>query len=288
MMTIWFNRALRRQAEQIVTEAKHLGHAGKVDSGAAHETDSDGWIRIAHDRPGTVITREAIDMLPEPVRRYFHAAQVEGKARPSSFSIIMEGRIRNDADARWMPMVMRQFNRVDVPARIVYIESPGTPMAGIDSFIEGKGRMLIRLFGFLTLTDAQGAAMSQSAMVTFLNDLVLCPAACFSVPLEWKAIDGERVALRLCWAGMTVTAELHIDERGRLRNWLSNDRYAEVKGRQLPDRWSTPFSENQQELAGFMIPAAGQGVHDYDGKPFVYVELDHIHDLVLEPEGLPQ
>lgn len=287
-MTSWFNRALRQQAEQMVTVAKRLGHAGKVDGGGVNETDSDGWIRIAHDQPGTVITREAIEMLPEPARRYFHAARVEGKARPSSFSIIMEGRIRNDAASPWMPMVMRQFNRVDVPARIVYIESPGTPMAGIDSFIEGQGRMLIRLFGFITLTNAQGAAMSQSALVTFLNDLVLCPAACFSVPLEWKAIDAGRVALRFYWAGMTVTAELHIDERGRLRNWLSDNRYAEVEGRQLPDRWSTPFSEAQQDLAGFMIPAAGQGVHDYDGKPFVYVELDHIHDLILEPAELPR
>lgn len=288
MMTSWFNRALRRQAEQMVTVAKRLGRADKVDGGGVNKADSDGWIRIAHDRPGTVITREAIDMLPEPARRYFHAARVEGRPRPSRFSIIMEGRIRNSAASPWMPIVMRQFNRVDVPARVVYIESPGTPMAGIDSFIEGQGRMLIRLFGVLTLTNAQGAAMSQSALVTFLNDLVLCPAACFSLPLEWKAIDERRVALRLRWAGMTVTAELHIDERGRLRNWLSNDRYAEVQGRQLPDRWSTPFSETQQELAGFMIPAAGQGVHDYDGQPFVYVKLDHIHDLVLEPYGLPQ
>ncbi|MCX7776394.1 MAG: hypothetical protein N2067_09885 [Spirochaetaceae bacterium] len=288
MMTSWFNRALRQQAERMVEAAKRITASEDVAGRAVSTPDAEGWIPIAYGRPGTVITPEAIDMLPEPARRYFHAARVEGTTRPSSFSIIMEGRIRNDAGGRWMPMVMRQFNRVDVPARIVYIESPGTPMAGIDSFIEGQGRMLIRLFGFITLTDAQGAAMAQSALVTFLNDLVLCPAACFSVPLEWKALDAGRVALRLRWAGMMVTAELHIDERGRLRNWLSNDRYAEVQGRQLPDRWSTPFSETQQELAGFMIPAAGQGVHDYDGQPFVYVELDHIHDLVLEPYGLPQ
>jgi hypothetical protein len=184
-------------------------------------------------------------------------------------------------------MVMRQFNRVDQPSRIVYIESPGTPMAGIDSLIEGKGRMLIRLFGLVTLSDVQGPEMSQSALVTFLNDLVLCPAAYFSVPLEWKSIDGERCALRLSWAGMMVTAELEVDETGRLRNWTSADRYADVKGQVLPDRWSTPFSESMQEIEGCLVPSSGKGIHDYDGNPYVYVELDRIHDLLLNATWLP-
>lgn len=287
MMSSWFTTSLQKQAELMVSSICKLRDTRAGRPATLESRFMSEWILIACKEPGSVITQEEIDILPKPAQRYFALSRVVGKPRPRSFSIIMEGRIRNGPTSRWMPIRMRQFNRVDHPSRIVYIESPGTPMAGIDSFVNGQGRMLIRMFGFVTLSDVQGREMSQSALVTFLNDLVLCPAAYFSVPLEWKHIDGQRCALRLSWAGMTVTAELEVDETGRLRNWTSADRYAEVKGKILPDRWSTPFSEHVQEIEGCLIPSSGKGFHDYDGNPYVYVELDRIHDLLLNATGLP-
>ncbi len=85
---------------------------------------------------------------------------------------------------------------------------------------------------------------------------------------------------------MAVSAVMTVDAEGRPVNWRTEDRYAEVKGRNLKDRWSTPF-EGTEELAGLRIPEKGAGIHDYDGTPYVYVELDRVHDLVLDARGLP-
>lgn len=260
-----------------------LPHPSKFND---HASSSD-WIPMSCGNRGTIIDESDIVSLPPPVQRYFQAVGVVGKPRVASFSCIMEGQIRNSADSPWMPIVMRQYNRLDNPARVVYIESPGKPMAGIDSFIEGSGRMLIKLFGLVTITDSRGAEMSQSALVTFINDLVLCPVGYFSLPLEWKPIDDRRSLMRLSHAGMTVTAELIIDESGRMLNWAGGDRYAYVKGKLLSDRWSTPFSEKQQELAGLRIPVSGVGVHDYDGSSYIYIELNSIRNLTLNANSLP-
>ena len=236
--------------------------------------------------PGTIISESDLEGLPQAAQRYFRYSGVIGKARINSFSVVLEGRIRNDPSSKWMDILMRQYNRLDAPARIVYIESPKPPMAGIDSFIAGRGRMHIKTMNFITVVDSKGPEMDISALVTFLNDLCLCPSAYFALPLVWKEIDRDRVELSMDYRGMTARARLTIDGEGKLTNWESGDRYAEVKGKNLKDRWSTPFYSHA-EIQGMRIPSTGAGIHDYNGAPYVYVELDRIHSLRLDASSLP-
>lgn len=248
---------------------------------------ADGWTALPPAAPGSVITAADFAALPEPARRYFAHAGVAGRRRISSFAVVMEGRIRNAPDAAWMPLVMRQFNRLDNPARVVYLTSTKPPMNGIDSFLDGSGRMLIKAMNLIKVVDSRGPEMAVSAFVTFLNDLVLCPLAYFSLPIRWRQAGPNGVELSLTHAGMTVTAVLTVDQDGRPADWRSNDRFAEVKGKNLKDKWSTPFS-GSIELAGLRIPERGSGIHDYDGRPYVYVELERIYSLTLNAKGLPE
>ncbi len=232
------------------------------------------------------ISEADLEGLPPAAQRYFRYSGVIGMPRIRSFSVVLEGRIRNGPAAPWMALRMRQYNRLDAPARVVYIESPKPPMAGIDSFLAGRGRMHIKTMNLITVADSKGPEMDISALVTFLNDLCICPAAYFTLLLKWKEIDRDRVELSMEYRGMSVRALLTIDAEGRLVNWESEDRYADVKGKSMKDRWSTPFSA-YSELQGMRIPGSGAGIHDYDGTPYVYVELDRIHSLRLDASALP-
>ncbi len=240
----------------------------------------------AEQIPGGVIGEEDLAALPPVARRYFEYAGVVGWPRVASFAVTIEGRIRQGPQAGWMPFVSRQYNLLTEPSRVFYIRGSRIPMSGIDSYIGGKGRMHIRILNLFTVADSQGPAMDRSALVTFLNDLCLFPPAYFSVPVTWKQIDDRRAELSLSHAGTTVKAALTFDETGRLLNWESSDRYAQVKGKPLPDRWSTPM-KGYGEVAGLRIPTAGEGVHDYDGRPYVYVELTAVKSLAWNRRGLP-
>ncbi|MBN1834579.1 MAG: hypothetical protein JW820_01950, partial [Spirochaetales bacterium] len=134
---------------------------------------------------------------------------------------------------------------------------------------------------------SEGPEMDVSGLVTFLNDLVFCPTAYFSLPVVWRQVDERRAELSLSHGGRVVKAVLSFDESGRLVDWHSEDRYAEVNGEQLRDRWSTPMTA-YGEVSGLRIPIAGQGVHDYEGvPPYVYVELDRVRELAWNRRGLP-
>ncbi len=288
---------LERQARADVATARSLppafgygpGPAGPdpaAVAGSEARTADTAWIALPMAAPGTPVTDADIDALPEPARRYFRHANVSGKPRIASFSVILEGRIRNGPEAPWMPLVMRQYNRLDNPARVVFLTSTKPPMNGIDSFLEGRGRMLIKALNLIKVVDSRGPEMAVSALATFLNDLTLCPLAYFSLPLRWRQAGPDSVELSVTHTGMTVSAVMTVDAEGRPVDWKTGDRYAEVEGRSRKDRWSTPF-EGSKEIAGLRIPEKGAGIHDYDGNPYVYVELDRIHTLVLDAENLP-
>jgi hypothetical protein len=285
---------LERKAYTAVERVKGLpsvfdaivGAGDGSDVGAPTRELADGWVETVPGKKGTPITEADIASLPEPAQRYFRFANVVGKERIGSFSLVIEGKIRNDRNSEWMPLVMRQYNRIDNPSRIVYIESPGKPMSGIDSYVEDSGRMLIKIANIVTIADQSGPEMADSALVTFVNDLIMCPVAYFSLPVRWKEIDENRVALSLTNAGRTINAVLTVDSDGQLVDWKTNDRYAAVGGKNVKDVWSTPCS-GSFELAGLRIPSKGQGIHDYDGSPFAYVELERISALKLDADTIP-
>lgn len=277
--------SLEKKAYRHIDHVSSLPPADSTSWGTSLDSGG-GWVTLIPGAPGSPITGADIAALPEPARRYFLHADVVGKTRISSFSAVIVGRIRSSKDAAWMPLVMRQYNRLDNPARVVYIESPGKPMAGIDSFIDGKGRMLIRIAGLFTIADEAGPEMDLSAFVTFVNDLMLCPLAYFSLPVRWRAVDRDRFELSLEYRGMTMSALLTVDADGRLCDWKTDDRYASVDGENLKDRWSTPLT-GEQEAAGLRVPATGRGIHDYDGEPFVYIELESFDRLVPGAKTLP-
>jgi len=225
-----------------------------------------------------LITAADLSPLPPVVRRYLEYSGVVGKPRIDSFSFTLEGRIRRGPEDTWMPVVARQYNLLSEPSRVFYIRGLRIPMAGIDSYMSGRGRMFIKLLNLFTVADSRGPEMDRSGLVTFLNDLLVCPLAYFSVPVSWRQLDDRRAELSLSHAGHTVRAVLSFDAEGRLLDWESADRFAEVKGRMLPDRWSTPMT-GWGEVSGLRIPVAGAGVHDYGEGPFTYIELTAIRDL---------
>ncbi|HAE21068.1 MAG TPA: hypothetical protein DCG47_01920 [Spirochaetaceae bacterium] len=279
--------SMERQALRYVAAAQALPAPFLSDAVMPAPQGGGEWVASPAGLPGSVISREDIEALPPAAKRYFDYAGVEGTRRVASYSVILSGRIRNGPEAAWMPLTMRQYNRVDAPARVVYLESTKPPMAGVDSFVDGSGRMQIKVMNLIRVADSKGPEMDASALVTFLNDLVLCPSAYFSLPLRWRHMDDGRVELAFSHAGMSVRALLTADDEGRLIDWSTEDRYADVKGASLKDRWSTPFGQ-YGEQAGLRIPMQGAGIHDYDGQPYVYVELDRITELTLNAEGLPK
>ncbi|MCD6574502.1 hypothetical protein J7K97_02345 [Candidatus Aerophobetes bacterium] len=106
-----------------------------------------------------IITEEDVTKLPEPVQRWLQRAQITGKEKIVSVRLKQEGFFRTKQGGSWMPFKATQYYRTKPPGFIWYVTMKPFPffvIKGRDSYYEGRGNMLIKLFSLIKVADATG------------------------------------------------------------------------------------------------------------------------------------
>ncbi len=121
---------------------------GPTSLRAAYEDDVDRALAsVATAQP---IGDADLAHLPAPVQRYLRGAGVVGQPRVRNFRVRMHGRIRSGPGARWMPLTAEQYNFVDKPARLFYLNA-------VDAHDSGAGISPIRRIVGLDDREGSGA-----------------------------------------------------------------------------------------------------------------------------------
>jgi hypothetical protein len=230
------------------------------------------------------VTEADLEALPDPAQRYLRFMRVVGRPRDWSFRLRFTGRFRRSRDEGWMRCETWQYNTRLGPARIFYIQLRFygiVPVLGRDTYVNGRGRMLIRLLDLLTVGDGTGEAYDIGELVTYLNDGILLAPAMLLVPeVRWSAAGADAFDVSLADCGRSVMARVFVDERGAPLNFETTDRfYADAKdaSRVVRCRWTTPV-DGFQDVGGRRLPTRGRAVwHPPEGE-FSYA------DFTVDPE----
>ena len=224
------------------------------------------------------VTNAQLMRLPQAVQRYLHAAGVIGQPRVANFRTRLHGRIRSDADSRWMPVRAEQYTFVRERKRFFYLTSSmfGVPVQGYHRYADGAASMDIRADGLLPIVSLAGAELFQSETVTFLNDMCLfAPATLLDPVLVWEELDGDSVRVTFRNAGVAVSAELSFNSSGQLIDFVSDERYrASSDGAHMTRlRWSTPIASYRAFGPLRLWSGAEARWHTAEGS-FAYAELE--------------
>ena len=216
--------------------------------------------------------------LPDPVRRYLRSTGVVGEPPVANFRVRLHGRIRSDADSRWMPLRAQQYTFVRERKRFFYLTSSmfGVPVQGYHRYADGMASLDVRAARLIPIVSLTGPEMFQSETVTFLNDMCLfAPATLIDPAFVWKDIDVRTVGVRFTNAGVTVGAELTFNDKGELVDFVSDDRYqASTDGKRATRRrWSTPVTSYRLSGPKHLV-AAGEGRWHTPEGSFAYIELE--------------
>jgi hypothetical protein len=225
--------------------------------------------------PGTVITMEMVDALPDPVARYLSYSGVVGKPAVGRVRIRQAGRMRSSNDKPWMPITAVESYSIDPPG----FDWKGTVrFAGMplirphDEYTDGRGRMKVTLAGLFTLWDLEGDEMDQGSLMRYLNEMVWFPTAFLGPNVAWSAIDDRSAHVSITDHGLTANATMYFDELGRPSDFVAH-RYRHLgKGRFSLNEWATPFTDHG-ERGGFQLPVAGRAEWRLRSETLVYAEL---------------
>lgn len=235
---------------------------------------------LAPDIADGPVAQADLDLLPEPAQRYLRFMGVVGVPRDWSFRLSFTGRFRRTPDEPWMGCEVWQYNTRVAVARVFHIRlrlGGLIPVIGRDTYVQGRGRMLIKVLNYFTIADGTGEAFDTGELVTYLNDLALIAPSMLLVPAcNWSHVDETSFDLSLTDHNRTVTARVVVDERGAPVNFSTTDRffYADQQGHKqlVRTRWSTPI-EGWQEIEHRHVPTRAQAVWSMPAGPFPYADF---------------
>jgi hypothetical protein len=189
----------------------------------------------------------------------------------------MHGRIRNGRDTRWMPIRAEQYNFMDEPARLFYLNASMfmIPVQGYHRYVGPSATMVVKAAALVRVAEASGDEMTQAETVTLFNDMcVMAPATLIDPAIAWEEVDARTARAVFTNAGHTIRAELSFNDAGELVNFWSDDRY-----QTSPDgtgntrvRWSTPIG-GYRSFGSVRLASEGEGRwHEPDGE-YTYIQI---------------
>ena len=215
--------------------------------------------RASRARAG-VVTEDMLSGLPEPVRRYLRYTGLVGKPLVRTVYLRQQGRVRL-AGQRWIPLQAQEWFSVQPPG---FVWDATMRVAGIpagrarDTYLGGRGRMLIKAASLVTVADAGGEEMDQGSMMRYLSELMWFPSAFLEDNIFFRAVDATSARVTLTDHGKTATATLFFDSAGRLTNFVAR-RYA-IAGKSRDLRtWSVPVS-GYGKFEGLKLPVRVKAV----------------------------
>jgi hypothetical protein len=234
------------------------------------------YIRQAQQTPVEIVTDADLAPLPEPVQRYLHYAQVVGKPRVRCAKARQTGRMRMSPTQNWMPVEAVQYSTLAGPlSRTWYARIKAGPLplfTGADRYDNGAGSMQIRLLSLFPVVDAHGLEMDVSALIIFVNDMLMWPSAFLSDFLRWEPIDATAARLHASLHNREFTAELYFNAAGQLIDFVTDDRFRSVGNTYERTRWSTPLRA-YREVNGVCIPTEGDAIWHLPEGEFAYIQV---------------
>ncbi|MCA9691533.1 MAG: DUF6544 family protein [Nannocystaceae bacterium] len=221
--------------------------------------------------PGAAVTSAELARLPEPVRRWLTSAGVVGKPRPRLVRLTQAGLLRTAPDQAYMPATAQQYFQTDAMAfvwRVRVTMARALPIAGRDSFVDGRGRMIIKLGSLVPLADAADARVDQGALLRYLGELVWFPAAALDPRIRWEATGEDTARATLTHGEVTGVAEFRFADDGRFLE-LTADRYMGSGPEARLERWRIPASE-WRRYSGVVVPSRGDVIWELAAGDFSY------------------
>ncbi|MGF1585626.1 MAG: DUF6544 family protein [Bacteroidales bacterium] len=224
-----------------------------------------------------VYSEKDFDRLPVQLRSFLKAAGYIGKPKESNLQIIYDkAQIKIDVSSKWKKIVCDHLLFSNPHVRIVYLKAyllGIIPFEGRDRYKAGHGNMLGMVAKLIKIFDVSDREMNQSALVTYLSEILFLPSACLSDGITWQQINKNSIKATIVDNGLTGTGIFHFNDAGQFIKFTTDDRF---EGR-ISRPWIVKF-EDYKNFNGYYLPSKGIATWKYPDYEFEYF-IAHLKDF---------
>jgi hypothetical protein len=238
-----------------------------------HEVDDHARALLdrAPSAPAAIVRSEDLDRLPAPVRRWLTASGIVGRESVRTVRLQQRGEMRTGPDKPWMPVAAEQYFTVEPPGFVWSVDAimgRVLPIVGRDEYADGRGHMLIKLGGLVSVADATGPQIDQGTLLRFLGEIVWFPSAALAPYISWESVDEQTAKATMRYEGVVESALFSFDEQGRCVRLTAKRYMGSGKGASLQE-WVIPSTE-WRVVRGVGIPVKGDAIWKLAGGDFNY------------------
>ncbi|MBC7886948.1 MAG: hypothetical protein H7Z13_03610 [Ferruginibacter sp.] len=234
-----------------------------------------------------IITRKMLDSLPPVVQQWLIHSGVVGKEKIQSVRLKQNGSMLIKPGKKWMPFTASQYFTVDDPAfnwQANVQMMPFIKISGRDKFVNGDGRMLIKMLSLITVANAGGdTKMNGSAMLRFLAETCWFPTAALSDYIKWEAVGPLAAKATMRYKGLSVEGIFQFNTNFDMMSFTCNRWYINGKDATL-EKWLVE-TKSYAIFEGIRIPAKTEVSWKLKSGDFKWLKLE-IAELDFNQPGL--
>ena len=173
--------------------------------------------------------RSELENQPEIIKKYFQSVIVDSVLMPKFVTVKQTAQFKTDVNADWMPITATQYFTTK-SANFLWNSEMQTSkffwVNAIDSYINGKGNMLIKFNGSITVADSWGIELDKSGLFRYISEAVLFPTSLIpNENLKWDVLDSNTAEIKYSNKEISVVAKLFFDVSNRIYKIETFDKY---------------------------------------------------------------
>jgi hypothetical protein len=218
---------------------------------------------------------DEIQWLPAPVRKYIEFSGFRDKGHVQSARLKQKGMFRTGINTGWMPFKAEEYFNLATPSYIWNARMKG-PMGftfnNLEQYIDGEGRVNVRLINLFTIADSVGNEITQGELIRFLGELMWTPSAFVEKYIHWKPIDDRSAQATIDYRDIKASGTFHFDGQGKIINFTAK-RYRSAGKYYFFDDWSTPVYK-YSNFSGIRLPSDIEYVWNLNTGELIYTRTE--------------
>jgi hypothetical protein len=222
--------------------------------------------------------------MPEILQKYFTKVIADSTQRPQFITTVQKADFRTDTNSEWFPLTATQYYTVDNPNFIWNSKMQTSPLfwvTAIDSYIEGKGNMLIKLNSSITIADSWGIELDKSGLFRYISEAVFFPTRLLpSKNLLWNILDSNLAEIKFSDGDISVIMKLYF-EKNIIYKIETFDKYRALDEGYEKSLYTVHFSKYKYVEEGYFVPTYIETEWDLPSGKFKYGKFE-ISDIKYE------
>lgn len=222
-----------------------------------------------------IVTEAMLQGLPHPVKQWLLNCGIVGNEKIRSVRLKQKGLMRTNAnDEKWMEANAEQYIAITQPAFVWKVKLhmlPLVPVVGCDQFIEGKGRMNIKLLSLINMVYERDEKIDQGALQRYLAEIIWAPSAALLPCIKWESIDSFSAKATMTYKNTSGSVVFHFNNKGDVTHCTA-DRYKGGGATATLEKWEVRTT-SYSVLGGIRMPVTSEATWKLKEGDFTWYKL---------------